>query len=66
MYVYAIDEEMCTYMYMYIYSVVTPPQAMAVLNHVGIFLSYNATWVYLRKLTEEADYMGQVKQGRWL
>lgn len=41
-------------------------QAMSVLNHAGICLSYNATWIYLTKLIEEADYMGQLKEGQWL
>lgn len=41
-------------------------QAMSVLNHAGISLSYNTTWMYLTKLIAEADYMGQLKQGQWL
>ena len=41
-------------------------QAMAVLNHAGISLSYDMTWIYLKKLIEQANYTGQVKQGRWL
>ena len=41
-------------------------QAMAVLNHAGICLSYEMTWIDLKKLIEEANYTGRVKQGRWL
>lgn len=24
------------------------------------------TWAYLKRLSEEADYVGQVKEGHWL
>ena len=41
-------------------------QAIAALNHGGICLSYDMTWTYLKRLSEEADYQGQVKEGHWL
>ena len=40
--------------------------ALTVLNHAGIFLSYNATLMYMKRLVDQADYPAQVKQGRWL
>ena len=39
---------------------------MTVLNHAGMCMSYDMSWVHLKRLTEEAAYMECVKQGRWL
>ena len=41
-------------------------QAIAALNHGGVCLSYDMTWLYLKKMVDEADYLGQVKKGHWL
>ena len=41
-------------------------QAMTVLNHAGICLSYMATWDYLRQLTVEAKYLEAIRDGHWL
>ena len=36
------------------------------LNHAGICMSYNSTWLYLRQLTTQARYTDAVCSGRWL
>lgn len=41
-------------------------QALTVLNHAGICLSYTSAWKHLRELTAEAKYQEVVKTGHWL
>ena len=41
-------------------------QAMTVLNHAGVCLSYDATWLHMSRLVEQEDYHSQLQQGRWL
>ena len=41
-------------------------QAITVLNHAGVCMSYDRTWYYLQKLTNEAQYLEIVKQGHWM
>ena len=36
------------------------------LNHAGVCLSYDSTWLYLKRLTDEARYLQVVKQGHWM
>ena len=43
-----------------------PLQAIADLNHAGIWMSYDQTWEYLRQLTSEPHYKTMVKNGHWL
>ena len=42
------------------------PQAMSVLNHAGVCLSYDATLIHMKNMVDKEDYMTQVQQGRWL
>ena len=39
---------------------------MAVLNNAGVCMSYKASWQYLQKLTEEAEYLKVVRKGHWI
>lgn len=41
-------------------------QAITVLSHAGICMSYTSTWTYLQKLTHEAKYTEQVQSGHWM
>ena len=41
-------------------------QAMTVLNHAGVCLSYDATLIHMKKMVDKEDYITQVRQGRWL
>ena len=41
-------------------------QVFSVLNHVGVCVSYQAAWDYLRQLTAEAGYQEAVTVGHWL
>ena len=41
-------------------------QALTVLNHAGICMSYNSTWSYLRQLTTQARYSDAIRSSRWL
>ena len=41
-------------------------QAMRVLNHAGVCLSYDGTWQHLLKLTEKARYPEIVQEGHWI
>ena len=41
-------------------------QALTVLNHMGVCVSYNSTWNYIRRLTTEAKLTEQIKNGRWI
>ena len=40
-------------------------QAITVLNHAGVCMSYDRTWYYLQRLTNEARYLEIVKQDHW-
>lgn len=40
-------------------------QAITVLNHAGICVSYQTAWKYLQKLTDEAHYQEVVRSGHW-
>ena len=41
-------------------------QAITVLNHAGICLSYNAIWNYFRQLVRENRFLEVVKEGEWM
>ena len=41
-------------------------QAISVLNHSGVCVSYNTAWKYLKHLTQEAKYLEVVRDGHWL
>ena len=41
-------------------------QAMTVLNHAGVCLSYDATLIHMKKMVDKEDYITQVRQGWWL
>ena len=41
-------------------------QVFSVLDHVGVCVSYQAAWDYLRQLTAEARYREVVTVGHWL
>ena len=36
------------------------------MNHAGLSMSYTKTWEYLKKLSNEAHYKDQVKEGNWI
>ena len=40
-------------------------QAMTVLNHAGVCLSYDSTLIHM-KMVDKEDYITQVRQGRWM
>ena len=41
-------------------------QAMTLLNHAGICMSYTATWDHLLALMREADLLAKVQTGHWI
>lgn len=41
-------------------------QALSVLNHAGVCLSYDMTWQYLRKIINEMDVEAKIKSGHWV
>ena len=41
-------------------------QALTVLSHAGICLSYTTSWKYLLQLTAEAQYDHLVRSGFWV
>lgn len=40
-------------------------QAIAVLNHAGISVSYTTAWKYLHELIAQSNFQEAVKSGRW-
>ena len=40
-------------------------QAITVLNHAGISVSYTTAWKYLRELVSQSHYQDLVRSGRW-
>ena len=44
----------------------TTTQVMRVFNHCGVCLSYDATWKYLLKLSEKAQFPEIVGDGHWI
>lgn len=36
------------------------------LSHAGVGMSYIATWSYLQKLTQDAEYSKQVMSDHWI
>ncbi len=42
------------------------PQALRVLNHMGVCLSYNSTWQHLRSVTDEARFFEVVRHDHWI
>lgn len=45
--------------------VLIPWQAITVLNHAGVCVSYTAAWKYLLKLTTDAMYHTALSTGKW-
>ena len=41
-------------------------QAIAVLNHAGISVSYTTAWKYRQELIIQSDFQQMVRSGRWL
>lgn len=41
-------------------------QAMTLLNHAGVCMSYSATWEHLLFLTQEANFLSKVQTGHWI
>ena len=41
-------------------------KAITDLNHVGVCLSYQQTWNYLKSLVQQSNFTHQVQQGSWL
>ena len=41
-------------------------QAIMVLNHAGLCVSYATVWKYLKQLTAEARFLEIVREGHWL
>ena len=52
------------YMYMYM-CIHWSLQAITVLNHAGICVSYQTAWKYLEQLTTEAHYQEVIQSGHW-
>ena len=40
-------------------------QAITVLNHAGVCVSYQTAWKYVQQLTAEAGYQEVVHNGHW-
>ena len=40
-------------------------QAITVLNHAGVCVSYQTAWKYIQQLTAEAGYQQAVQNGHW-
>ena len=56
-----LSQNRILYMYMYAYM-----QAMTLLNHAGVCMSYTATWNHLRALTQQANLLTKVQSGHWI
>ena len=41
-------------------------QAMTLLNHAGVCMTYTATWDHLLALTQQANLTSNVQSGRWI
>ena len=48
------------------YIVICFSQALSVINHAGVCMSYYSTWEYLRLLTTQAWYTDVVRSGHWM
>ena len=41
-------------------------QAMTLLNHAGVCMSYSATWEHLLDLTQQANLLSKIQSGHWI
>ena len=55
----AVHEYTCT-------DVIIRIQAMTLLNHAGVCMSYKATWEHLLSLTQQANVLRKIQTGHWI
>ena len=57
-------KSICTHIdILYIYFTL---QAMTLLNHAGVCMSYTATWDHLLALTQQANLVSKIQSGHWI